>query len=326
MSGDDKAAAVPLATGGHLARAVQLASIWLVAGLLPERFWWPLARAWGGMKVALGLGRTAWRLERLATIFGDHVPSGARGSVVADSFAHDIVSHLQRARENWLWPWRRGVRVIGAEHVVAALAEGRGAVLWVSRFTYSDLLTKRGMAQAGLRAYHVSRSSHGFTGSRLAARFLDPFWVGPEARHLAARVVIGEDANATRTLRRQLKANQVVSITMGHVGARWCFSPFLEGWMIQATGPANLALAAGAPLLPVFTTKNAAGGFDVHIDSPLTVPEEGAREARFQAMADEMLRRLEVHARAHPAQYMFWRGRFERAPYDSKADPDQSET
>ena len=303
----------PLVTAKHLSRALQIFVGWLVAGLLPERCWWPLALAFARIKVALRLGKTNRRFDRLAMIFGRHLPEERRRRIVIESFAHGEVAHLQRCRENWFKPWRTSLAVTGLEHVDAALAGGRGAVLWVSRFVYSDLLTKKGLHQAGLPVHHISRPSHGFDGSRLAECVLDPFWVGPERRHLAERIIITKEASAaaTRRMRRLLKDNAIVSVTIGHVGRQWCLAPFFEARAYQATGPANLALNAGAPLLPVVTIGGAGGGFEVHIGPPLAVPPEGKREARFEAMAGEMMRRLEPFALAEPAQFMFWRGRYD---------------
>ena len=317
----DPPARIPLATAKHLSRAAQLGVGLLLAGLLPERAWWSLAHALARLKVALRHGYTKRRFGRLEAIFGPRLPAAGRRGIVVESFAHGTVAHLQRLRENWPAAWCPRVSVVGGEHVEAGLAGGRGVVLWVSRFVYSDLVTKKGLHQAGLAVHHVSRPSHGFTGSRLAEGFLDPFWLAPEVRYLAERIVITSDggAAASRAMRRRLKANGIVSITMGHVGRKWCLVPFLEGWVIQATGPTNLALSAGAPLLPVFTTRTAEGHFEVHIEAPLAVPAADERDARFEAMAREMMRRLEVRALAEPSQFMYWRGRFEPLRIDFHA-------
>ena len=318
------AAGRPLATARHLKRTLQVCLSWPLSALLPERFWWPLALRLAWLKVALHLGKTNRRFERLAMIFGPRLPDNRYRRIVTESFAHDYVAYMQRFREHGSRSATPSVTVRGREHLDDALAGGRGVVLWVARFVYSDLLTKKGLHRAGLSVHHVSRPSHGFTGSRLAERFLDPLWLGPEERYLAERIVITNEAStaAARRMRRVLKDNGIISITIGHVGRQWCFAPFLCTRARQATGPANLASNAGAPLLPVHTVRNAAGDYEVDIGAALAAPSAGPREARFEAMAREMMQRTEQFALAAPAQFMFWRGRYDPPVVDmAGSDP-----
>jgi lauroyl/myristoyl acyltransferase len=196
--------------------------------------------------------------------------------------------------------------LVGTADLEDALATGHGAILWVGRFTWASIITKMGLAGAGYAVTHLSRPTHGFGTSPFAVRWLNPIWTGIEERFLHERIVMqtGGETAALRALRERLQSNGVVSITVGHEGARVVTVPFLGGTMRLATGPASLAASSGAALLPVFTVATRDCGFRVEIERPLEVPADEAREDREQCVAEGYATRLESWVRRYPGQWL----------------------
>jgi phosphatidylinositol dimannoside acyltransferase len=80
-------------------------------------------------------------------------------------------------------------------------------------------------------------------------------------------------------LREALRADEVVMIQgdrvmPGQTGVRL---PFFSGTVEFPTGPVKLAMATGAPLVPIYTVRDSPGRFRVHVDEPITVEPGPAR-------------------------------------------------
>lgn len=196
-------------------------------------------------------------------------------------------------------------RLIGAEHLSAALAAGRGAVLWVAATSHSRTETKLALFREGFLAHHLSRSFHGFSRTRFGKALLNPLRTRIEERFLASRVVIrdGEVKEALAELDRLLKANEIVSITMGTEAKRLAHAPFLAGRISLATRPVLLAQETGAALLPVVTTRGADGIFTTEIGAALTLPKDPTCDQQAFKALEELAGFLEPHVLAYPAQF-----------------------
>lgn len=72
---------------------------------------------------------------------------------------HVIASLLKKG-------WRPRFQITGREHLDDALAEGRGAVIWVAHFAFASLFTKMALSDAGYKVSHISRPEHGVSKSR----------------------------------------------------------------------------------------------------------------------------------------------------------------
>ncbi len=280
-----------------------------LAWLLPTAWWPPLLRAYVRSVIRRYDTRHRDRIRRLAKIYGGRIPVERHDATVVDLTYHHNLAHIQRFRDIAPQGWHPEVQILGREHVEAALRGGKGVVLWVSRCVHSPVVTKKGMTAAGLEVHHLSRPSHAFAGSWYARHVLSPVWLRGEARHLAERIVYqpGHPVAMSRTLRRRLAENKIVSITQGARAMGTTRAALFDAEITLATGPINLAYSAGAPLLPVFTLRRAEGQFEVVIEAPLEMPADGDRETRFAAAAHAFTRRLEPHALAHPEQYQYWR-------------------
>ena len=286
------------------ALSAQVGAAALTSWTLPESLWLPLTHA---------IGRV---------LAGSHAAPGASGPSLDEALGAALgcaprsiaIERIASGHASRLWGLReyrrprkdQPIDVDGVEHVAAALSRGRGAILWVGRFTWASIITKIGLHDAGCVVTHLSRPTHGFGTSPFAMRSLNPVWTRIEERFVRERVVMepGAERTALRALRRRLEENGVVSITVGDEGARAVTVPFL-GWTLRlASGPASLAAASGAPLLPVFTVREATGRFRVGIEPAIDVAPDDDRDVREGAVARCYAERLEPWVRQYPGQWL----------------------
>ncbi len=293
-----------------LREALQMLVGCLVAWCVPERCWDAIVRVYVATVIQRDQARVAWRLRKLEQLFGDRFDTPRRREIVADHDRHRQRDHLQRFKELSPFGWHPPIRVRGKEHIAAALAEGNGVILWVGRFAHSDVVTKKGLYQDGHRISHLSRPEHAFVGSWFALHVLSPVWLVAESRHLAERIVYqkGHAAPMAKRLYECLQENKIVSISVGPESLQRIDAPFLGCRLRIATGPANLAIMTGAALLPVFTVRNEAGGFEVNVEPPLTGPDGADRRTSLRAMACEFAERQGAMACKYPAQFKFYLG------------------
>jgi lauroyl/myristoyl acyltransferase len=293
---------------GGVLQAAKLFALACLTALVPPRLWHRVAVA-----IAGPLGRAEDDPDRLLYLRLLGLDPDSREA-----------AELHRRRRAWwresqlqilglLGPWRAWrprVRLRGEQHVRAALASGRGAILWMAEFACSDLAMKIAFHQAGYDLCQLSRPEHGFAADPLAIRYLNPLWTGVEDRFLSARVVIenNETAPALSILRDRLAQNGVVVITVGHEARRLVEIPFLGDRIHLPTGPAKLAQQAGAALLPVFPLAAEEDGtvFEVIVEPPLPVPPADNGPGALAGVPAVYAKRLEPYVRAHPDQWRGW--------------------
>jgi lauroyl/myristoyl acyltransferase len=274
----------------------------LVAWTLPEPGWDRVAAA-----AAATSRRKAARILPHLEAFARGAGLGAPVEAIVRGHARNVrLLQAQYLRCHHPRGWRPDVRLEGREHLDRALGAGRGAIVWVAPFVFTPLVTKMVLHAAGYGLVHLSRLGHGYSPTRFGVRVLNPVRTRAEDRYLAERVVIGEGCSlgeAMRTLARRLAANRAASITVGAQGVKTRAAPFLGGELRVATGAPNLALRTGAPLLPVFTVRDAPGRFLTVIESPLQADQNLGRERATQDLVADLVARIEGHARRWPDQF-----------------------
>jgi KDO2-lipid IV(A) lauroyltransferase len=80
--------------------------------------------------------------------------------------------------------------------------------------------------------------------------------------------------------------------------------PFLDGHIDIPSGPVKLAMASGAPILPVFTTRTGSGRFCVVIDEPIVVEREPARTDGPHPALLRIAAAIERQVARHPEQWL----------------------
>lgn len=284
-----------------------------VAWAIPQAAWPLIARrsSWlAGMLSGKSTAKVAARISRaLGNDTGDTLAAELRGA------RYEVA--LQCLRGYRPGGWKPKLTVTGREHLDAALAGGRGCVLWVAHFIFAANVAKVALHDLGYRVHHLSRPDHGFSSTRFGLRFLNPVRAAFEDRHLEGRIVFdrAHPAKALLRARKTVAGGGIVSFTAGAwEGSTLVEADFLGSRITLAQGPVWLARASGAPLLPVFAWRtNAADAFEIEIGPSIPVPTEASEDEAMVAATAEYLRRLEPRVLPRPSQ---WRG------WSSLKDPD----
>lgn len=204
------------------------------------------------------------------------------------------------------------VRVRGFEHVRDALARGCGAILLESTYFGYRNLTKRMMHAQGWHAVQTHSVDHlGGFGSWhhtfVSARTSRPFFENHEKQFVTSLLYLSPtDFAATRQLAKLLQANGLVYISSeGQIGQKFADTNFLGRARRFATGSISLAKFSRAPVLPIFSFRDAVGELHCHIEPPLEFPNDAhAGEIGMTNYA----RLLDKYIRQYPDQYRSWFG------------------
>lgn len=279
-----------------------------IADWLPCRAWPPLGGIAGSFRATR---QPAWHRREAAHIAhylgcepGDPVALEAHRELLAWLRISQWMTLAARRRDGW----RPATRLHGGEHLQAALAAGRGVILWVAPFVLANLAVKVALDAAGHRLVHLSRSTHGPARSIHGARLANSAFVAGELRFLDERVVIGDDGSPTAALRRlarRLAENRAVSITALAVGDRPLEVPFLNGRMRLAPGAPRLSCRTGAPILPALAIARPDASIDVELGLPQPSPGGDSAEA-VKELARLYAAAIADRALAHPGQ-LVWR-------------------
>jgi len=239
-------------------------------------------------------------------ILGDKYSESELAAINTRRHAYTRELKLRILGMNGPWRfWRPAIRLNGEAHLRRALESNRGTILWVTDSSFSTLIVKMALHNAGYQACQLSRPGHGFSDTDFGIRFLNPIWTGVENRFIAERVlIVGEDAkDAMATLRDRLAENRIVIITFAPLAHKFARVPFFHVQLELPTGPIRLAMTTGAVLLPVFAFTKHAGGFEVSIQEPL-YPTDGQTDA--ESIAAAYAKRLELFVLEHPDQWTGW--------------------
>lgn len=268
----------------------------LVALLVPPALWprltsvLALCRSQAGRVLSKGRAKTSKRRAILGAVLGKSLDDAEWARLQTRTSALEFEQNLWFYRALLLPRWRFPVEVHGRERIDAALASGRGVVLWVATSVFQTLAVKQALADCGYGVVQLSRPHHGVGGgeSVLATRFLDPLWRSVENRYLAGRCVLREEdtKDALNQLRDVLAGNGIVSIMITPQGRRPLRVPFRQAALRVAPGAPILARRTGAVLLPVVGTY-VAGVFVIRVlaaeDVGRGTKEDAVRRAVTQA-------------------------------------------
>jgi lauroyl/myristoyl acyltransferase len=278
----------------------------LPAWLLPERHWPALARLLSPMAIGDLTKDPAATVTTIRKTLGARLPEADAATILRDMGAEGIFTFFQVLKAYRPDGWEPAVRIAGFEHVTAAQAAGRGAVLWVSHAFHGHLGAKVGFHRAGLKVVHLSTPAHGFSATRFGVRHLNRIQTRIEDRYIGERLLLplqGQNA-ALQTLAKRLKANKVVSITGQRGTGRAVDARFLDGILPLAPGAPALAQMTGAKLLPVFAFRAADGVVEVTVEPEIVL--EGARDTAIAAAVQAFAARSEPHVLRQPGQWLSW--------------------
>lgn len=276
-------------------------------------------------QLAEALGRLAHRLSRrkrrqaqaaLDVAYGESLAADERQRIVTGSMREvwrelfTLVAGPAARPDPGEW------ELSGLERLDAALAKGRGVVLWESNGLGPRWLPKRILAERGYRIHQVHGDDHlgglAVTGAErtiLRARVLRPFVDRCEAYFLGTLSYLPPDGSmgTLRELRRRLDRNEIVSIAAdGGLGQRRIRVPFLGAPTPFSTGMVSLARVTGAKLLPIFAGASRSEPPWVAIEGPIALDAGADRERVVRAALARYATMLDRYVRADPAAYRNW--------------------
>jgi KDO2-lipid IV(A) lauroyltransferase len=187
----------------------------------------------------------------------------------------------------------RYVTFKGVEHVRAARAAGRGAVLVGAHMGNWEMVG----AAASLRGAPVLAIVQPHPNPRVHRFFMS------QREKLNYRVLpVG---HAARPILRHLTSNGIVALLGDRpYGEEGLEVEFFGRATILPTGPARLALISGAELIPWFVVRRSDDSFMIAFEPPIPRPASGSPRERARAMTQAFARVLETYVRENPSQWL----------------------
>jgi phosphatidylinositol dimannoside acyltransferase len=289
-------------------------------------YWWAAAPVLGRLPPALGYRIACWRgdwffwsqagkrsemARNLQLVLGNEVSAAAAQQITRDWFrlASCEVVDFKRLRHK-ARPLRRLVEIRGREHLEAALAAGKGAIICTGHFG-SNSSAFSVLHASGFPVTTIGRWWYKYDpGISSAERRMWDLYLRPVRLHRQrpniepwpGRPQVAAQAAAA------LRANEVVTISIDAPPldkdlARTVQVPFLDRQARLLPGAVTLARLTGAPLLMSFMYRAADYRHQVlEISAPVQCPAEEDVATAFARCAAE----VSAAIRRSPAHWVYW--------------------
>lgn len=316
--------------GQDIAEVAKLSSQGVFAWALPETAWWPVTLLLGKIEVATHPKRTRREIAEVESLTaGTDITVDPR-RIVVENWANQYGERFQYLRALRPGGWTPEIDILGAEHVSAALAKGRGVVCWGGNFSFNNLVAKMAMHRLGLAVIGFSVPRHGFSKTVFGVRYLNRLYRDVENRYLKERLMSepSQFAASLEKMRTYLKSNGAVYFAVGGRARRTASVKFLSDRLILATAPLAMAHTTGATLLPMHTQRVGARRYEVNFGPPLEVPTDVNGNADYAAAVQAYAEALTPFVLRDPGQWRAWRLKNPDPPWGSKvaATPIEAET
>lgn len=252
--------------------------------------------------------------ERTSQAFAGRLSPAQMESIVRRSFWEKWREAFSLIPSSWEKALARHARVQGLDHLHRALQAGKGAILWESSTFGSRNLGKQILRARQLALCQVHGDDHlGWSGypeqaamTWVRQKVITPFFHSKLAGPVSEVIWLPRSGSLafTRQLFDRLKANAIVCSTAdGSYGHVFLDVPFLGQSCAFATGMANLARMAGAPLLPMFCLQDGTGKATLIIHAPIVSPGDADRKSAVRACIEQWVGLMESYVQAHPEKY-----------------------
>ena len=193
--------------------------------------------------------------------------------------------------------------VEGEEHIIAACARGRGALILLAHYGSWELLAMFA-AQRGYTLYIVAK--------KIKNDVVDRLWNRLRARY-GVKVIYAR--NAARPILRALRENALVGFMpdQHRTHEQGVFVQFFGRPASTSPGLAILSSQAQAQVLPVFICRRADGGHHIR-GLPALPPPPDRTPATVLRYTQRYTTILEDELRAHPAEWLWIHRRWKDQP------------
>ncbi len=257
---------------------------------------------WGTWRFATGLREGT--LANARRLLQDDAPGSPRAKALAKSIirsfytsVYELGCCVRLTRQQML---ARIDKVEGLEHYVEARKKAKGAII-VSAHLGSFELGAAALTEHEKRIHLVFQHDAHPRFDRLRSRLRERLGV--------IEVPVDDGWSMWVRLRDALLADDVVIILGDRVmpGQRGQRVPFLGGHILVPTGPLKLAMATGAPIIPIFSIRTRVGHVRVVIEEPIEVSRETVGAAASdggQPPIVKLAAAIEKHVGANPEQWL----------------------
>ncbi len=121
---------------------------------------------------------------------------------------------------------------------------------------------------------------------------------------------------------RQLDQNKILGLMADQNATRGVYVNFFGRSAATATGPAEIAMKRGLPVIPAFPARNPDNTITLFVQDPITMRDTGDYEADLEYNLQLCTNAVENFARQHPEEYFWWHRRWKKRP-DAEKRADQ---
>ena len=118
---------------------------------------------------------------------------------------------------------------------------------------------------------------------------------------------------------RQLDQNKILGLMADQNATRGVFVNFFGRPACTATGPAEIAMKRGLPVIPAFPARHPDNTITMYVLEPITMRDTGDHEADLAYNLQKCSDAVENFAREHPEEYFWWHRRWKSGPKTEKA-------
>ncbi|MFA6449331.1 MAG: lysophospholipid acyltransferase family protein [bacterium] len=113
---------------------------------------------------------------------------------------------------------------------------------------------------------------------------------------------------------RQLEQNKILGLLADQNATRGVFVNFFGKPAATATGPAEIAMKRGIPVVPGFPARNPDNSITLHVLEPIQMRDTGDYDADLVYNLQQCSNAVENFAREHPDDYFWWHRRWKKRP------------
>ncbi len=186
----------------------------------------------------------------------------------------------------------RHVRTVNFEHVDRAVAHGRGAVFLTAHLSNWEI----GAAALASRGHRVFGVAQEHADPRLATFFR-------KMRTARGYTTIPPEGAFRRCVEALGGGTSVCFVGERDIGEGGVEVDFFGRPTPFPVGPARIALAAGAAVVPGFVIRSPNYDLTVTMEPAIEPPPEGSRKRKALAMTQGFAKLVERYVRAHPTQW-----------------------
>ena len=273
---------------------------------LPKRYALMLGSSFGHLLYIALRKRRRIALENLQIAFGDEMSTDEQALICRKSFQQIGKTAIEFLRFPTLTfdnIWEE-VTVEGKEHLIHALNQGKGAIVFLPHFGNWELLALVYGALIPDRAKAIAFP--------LKNRYLNAL-VSQYRERLGLKLITRRQA--VRETLRALRENFAIGFFADqNAGREGVFVDFFGKPASAVRGPATFALKTGAPLLLSMDIRQPDGRHHVIITPEIDLELSGDLEQDVQTNTARILKILETYIRQYPDQWLWTHNRWKTQP------------